>query len=570
MTNIPTRPARHFVSEKLSITAWSDLLPYYQDLSQRELASVDELKQWMRDRTELEAILGEDQAWRYIKMNIDTRDDVLKEKYTFLVEEIMPHIAPFDHALNKKVVESPFFAELDQARYKTYIRTLKKAIEIYREENIPLFTETAKKEQEYGSLAAAMTVEIDNETLTMQQAGHLLKGVDREKRESVYRVMADRRLQDTEALDTLLDELIALRQRIARNAGFDNYRDYIFVSMGRFDYTSEDCMNMHDSIASAVMPALNDFEDERKKLLDLDDYRPWDTTVDAMHRDPLKPFEGGQQLLDNSIACFQGIRPFFGECLSTMKAMEYLDLESKQGKAPGGFNYPLYEIGVPFIFMNAVGTQRDVETLMHEGGHAIHSFLVRELELNEFKSTPSEVAELASMSMELLSMHTWGKFYQDPEDLKRAREEQMKGSLDALPWIAAVDRFQHWMYTTEHTAQERREYWNGLMDTFGSTAVDWTGFENTRSNMWQKQLHIFEVPFYYIEYAIAQLGAIAMWRQFKLNGDEALDNYISALSLGYTKTIPEFYKAAGIEFNFSKEYIGELVAFVQKELEELS
>ncbi len=569
MTKIPTRPPRHFVSELLSIAAWSDLLPYYQDLSERELTCVEDLKAWMRDRTELEAILEEDQAWRYIKMNIDTRDDARKQAYTFLVEEILPHIAPFDHALNKKIVESPFFAELDQVHYKTYIRTLKKEIEIYRKENIPLFTEIAKKEQEYGGLAAAMTVEIDGETLTMQQASLLLKGVDREKRERTYRIITDRRLQDTQALDTLLDELIALRQLIARNAGFDNYRDYIFVAKGRFDYTSQDCMNMHDAIATAVMPALNAFEQERKKLLDLDDYRPWDTGVDALHRDPLKPFEGGEQLLDTSIACFQDIRPFFGECLSTMKTMKYLDLESKQGKAPGGFNYPLYEIGVPFIYMNAVGSQRDVETLMHEGGHAVHSFLARELELNEFKGTPAEVAELASMSMELLSMHTWDKFYQDPEDLKRAREEQIKGSLDALPWIAAVDRFQHWMYTTEHTAQERRAYWNTLMDTFGSTAIDWTGFEDMRANMWQKQLHIFEVPFYYIEYAIAQLGAIAMWRQHKLDGDKALDNYMTALSLGYTKTIPELYQAAGIEFNFSKEYIGELVAFVQTELAQL-
>ncbi len=569
MTKIPTRPTRYFVSEHFAITAWSDLLPYYQDLSQREITSVDELKRWMRDRNELEAILEEDQAWRYIKMNIDTRDKALEQKYTFLIEEILPNIAPFDHELNKKIVESPFFAELDQTRYKTYIRTLKKDIEIYREENIPLFTEMAKKEQEYGSISAAMTVEIDGETLTMQQAGLLLKVVDRDKRERAYCIMADRRLQDTKALDTLLDELIVLRQSVARNAGFDNYRDYIFVAKGRFDYSSKDCMNMHDAIASTVMPALNEFEAERKKLLNLNDYRPWDTAVDALHREPLKPFDGGQELLDTSITCFQSIRPFFGECLSTMKAMQHLDLESKQGKAPGGFNYPLYEIGVPFIYMNAVGTQRDVETLMHEGGHAIHSFLARELELNELKSTPAEVAELASMSMELLSMSTWGNFYKNPEEFKRACEEQMKGSLDALPWIAAVDRFQHWMYTTEHTAQERRVYWNSLMDTFGSSAIDWTGFEDMRSNMWQKQLHIFEVPFYYIEYAIAQLGAIAMWRQFKLKGDKALDNYMSALSLGYTKTIPELYTEAGIEFNFSKEYIGELVAFVQNELGQL-
>jgi oligoendopeptidase F len=254
-----------------------------------------------------------------------------------------------------------------------------------------------------------------------------------------------------------------------------------------------------------------------------------------------------------------------------MKEMGHLDLDSRIGKAPGGFNYPLYEIGVPFIYMNAAGTLRDLVTMVHEGGHAIHSFLTRDLELTEFKSVPSEVAELASMGMELISMDFWDEFFTNEDDLKRAQKEQLEKVISTLPWVAAIDKFQHWIYENpNHTEKERYDKWKEIMNTFGSAVVDWSGFEDVRSNLWQKQLHLFEVPFYYIEYGMAQLGAIALWRNYKQNPEKTIKQYKEALKLGYTKSIGEIYKTAGIEFNFTRNYVRELMHFVSDELKKLS
>lgn len=564
--NIPKRPQREFISEELVVDSWSKIETYFQDLLERKIHSVIALEKWMLDRSELEAVLEEEQAWRYIKMNIDTRDKELGDAFSFWVKEISPNVAPFNHKLNLKLKENPFYEELDKEKYRIYLRGLNKSIEIYRDENVSLFTEMQTKQQEYGAIAAKMTVDIDGETMTMQKAAQYLKSTNRAKREEVFAKVNERRIKDRDTLDKLFDELIALRQKIARNAGFDNYRDYKFAAMGRFDYTPSDCYNFHASIAQEITPIVHQIDQDRKDKMGLESYKPWDTIVDDSGKEPLKPFKEGGELIDKTIKCFHRLRPYFGECLEVMKAMNHLDLESKEGKAPGGFNYPLYEIGVPFIYMNAVGSQRDLVTMVHEGGHAVHSFLSRELDLCEFKSVPSEVAELASMSMELLSMETWDEFYSDEKELKRAKREQLEKVLSGLPWIAAIDKFQHWVYTTEHTPEERRAEWANIMGLLGSSVIDWEGNETAYLNQWQKQLHLYEVPFYYIEYGMAQLGAIAMWRSYKIHGEKALDNYINALRLGYTKSISELYQEAGIEFNFSQEYVKELADFVKLEM----
>lgn len=564
--DIPTRPKRHFIDENLEVKSWSQIENYFQSLLDANIQSVSDLEQWMVNRSELESVLEEEQAWRYIKMNIDTRDEELSKAFHFWVTEISPKVAPYSHKLNVKVSESPFLKELDQEKYRIYLRGLHKTIEIFREENIPLFTEMETKQQEYGAIAAKMTVEVDGEKMTMQKAAQFLKDTDRSKRQEVYEKISQRRAEDVEKLDVLFDDLIALRQQIAKNSGFDNYRDYMFAAMGRFDYTPEDCADFHAAIEKEIVPIIESFDADRKNKMNLEAYKPWDTSVDAEGKAPLKPFEGGEDLIDKSIRCFERLSPYYGQCLSTMKAMKHIDLVSKEGKAPGGFNYPLYEIGVPFIYMNAVGSQRDLVTMVHEGGHAIHSFLSRDLDLCDFKSTPSEVAELASMSMELISMDTWDEFYSNEEELARAKNEQMQKVLEGLPWIAAIDKFQHWIYTTPHTAEERRAEWKNIMQKLGSSIVDWDGQEDALLNLWQKQLHLYEVPFYYIEYGMAQLGAIAMWRSYKQLGEEALSNYDEALKLGYTKSIGEIYQTAGIEFNFSQAYVNELADFIKAQL----
>ena len=566
---IPIRQKRKFVSENLVIDSWGKIKSLFDNLVEREISNANELEKWMLDRSELEAVLEEDMAWRYIKMNIDTTDKKLGERFSFWIKEIAPKTAPYSHKLNLKLVESPFLKDLEREKYRIYLRSVNKKIEIFHEENIPLFTTMEQKQQEYGAISAKMSIEVNGEKLTMQKAAQLLKSTDRVKREEIYNKISTRRLQDEKALDDLFDELIALRQQIAKNAGFDNYRDYMFAAMGRFDYTPKDCFNFHDAIAQEIVPIINSFEQKRKDKLGYTSYKPWDTAVDVDGLAPLKPFEGGTQLTDLSVECFNRLRPYFGECLSTMKAMKHLDLESKNGKAPGGFMYPLYEIGVPFIYMNAVGSQRDLVTMVHEGGHAVHSFLSRDLAMTEFKSTPSEVAELASMAMELLSMDHWDVFYKNADDLKRAKLEQLEKALETLPWVASIDKFQHWIYTNKHTAQQRKEKWLEISAKLGNQIIDWEGNENVHANLWQRQLHLYEVPFYYIEYGMAQLGAIAMWRSYKELGENGLDNYMEALKLGYTKSISEIYETAGIKFDFSAQYVKELSDFIKEELSKL-
>ncbi len=561
---------RHYISKDFRVSNWENLKPLFEELKNRSINSVAELKQWMRDHSELEAVLNEDGAWRYIKMTCNTQNEELQESFNYFVTEIEPHISPYSNDLNKKLIDCPFIDQLEKDTYFVYVRGVKKSIELYREENIALNTELRQKEQEYGNISAAQTITYNKEEITLQKAATYFKSNDRTLRESIYHQIQKRRAEDETELNKLYDELIALRHQVALNTGFKNYRDYKHEELGRFDYSVQDCYNFQDAIQQHIVPLVKQNEQARKDALKLDIYRPWDKEVDAEGKEPLKPFTTGADLAEKTIACFNTIDPYFAECITTMQDMKRLDLESRIGKAPGGYNYPLMETDVPFIFMNAVGLHRDMVTMVHEGGHAVHAFLAADLELTEFKSTPSEVAELASMSMELISMEHWEAFFPNPEDYKRAKKEQLNDVLKGLPWIASIDKYQHWIYTNpKHTLEERYAYWMQISKDFGTGVVDYTGLENNLQRSWQAQLHLYEVPFYYIEYGMAQLGAIAMWRSYKQNPKQALANYKKALSLGYLKTIPELYAAAGIKFDFSPAYVKELADFVRSEYEKL-
>lgn len=566
--SIPTRPARTFLKESFQVNNWADLKPYFDALLERPLTSVEELRAWLRDRSELESAISEDLGWRYIKMTCYTEDKVLGDRYTDFIQHIQPEIAPVSDALNKKAAACPFLANLAKEEgYDIMTRNLKKDIELFREENIPLFTEINTESQKYAQLSGAMTVEWKGQELTLQQASVMLQETDRALREEVYHKITDRRLKDKELMDELYTKLIRIRHQVAVNAGFGNFRDYMFKSYGRFDYTPQDCFDFHHSISSEVVPLLEELAEERKARLGVDQLRPWDKSVDVEGRAPLKAFDGGKDLTEKSITCFSNLDPYLGDCLRVMREMGHLDLESRKGKAPGGYNYPLAEIGVPFIFMNATSTMRDMTTLMHEGGHAVHNFLTKDLALGDFKNPPMEVAELASMSMELISMDQWSIFFPKPEDLARARAEQLEDIIETLPWVATIDKFQHWVYEhPDHTLKRRKEQWNATFQEFSDTVTDWRGLEEARDYLWQKQLHLYEVPFYYIEYGMAQLGAIAVWRNFKNDPKKGLEGYMNALKLGNLKTIPEIYKAAGIKFDFSTAYIRELMKFVRAEM----
>lgn len=565
-----TREPRTFLPEDFTVTDWEALKPYFQELSDRDIKSAVDLTKWFKDRSELEAIISEDLAWRYIKMTCDTSNEEFQQAYQIFVSEIQPKIAPYSNDLNKKALDSPYWAEIDREGYEIMHRSLRTELEIFREENIPLFTEIQTQSKEFGSISGAMTVELEGKEYTLQQAAVWLQLPDREKRETAYFKILDRRLQDKEKLDSLFNRLISLRNEVALNADFDNFRDYMFAAMGRFDYTTQDCFDFHNSVADEVVPLLNSMAAERKRLMKVSSLKPWDKSVDPLGRDPLKPFEGSRDLTEKTIECFHRLDPFLGECLSIMRNMGHLDLESRKGKAPGGYNYPLAEIGVPFIFMNATSTHRDMITILHEGGHAIHSFVTRDLELGSFKSTPSEVAELASMAMELISMDHWDVYFEDPDELKRAKKEHLEQILETLPWVATIDKFQHWIYENpNHSVESRVARWNEIFDQFSDSVTDWGGLQHAKDYLWQKQLHLFEVPFYYIEYGMAQLGAVAVWKNYKQDPHRGLEAYINALKLGYKRSIPEIYRAANIRFDFSKGYIRDLMEFVQLELEEL-
>lgn len=560
---------RTYIPQDLKIE-WNNLSPILDELLKREINSVEELEKWLKDKSELEAALEEDFAWRYIKMSCDTANEDLVKDFQYFATEIEPKISPLANELNKKFSESPFIDDLDQDKYFVYIRAIKKALELYREENIPLFTQLQVTQQKYQGITGSMSVEINGQEYTLEQASNFLKDTDRATRQNAWETIQKRRLLAKDELNILFDELIALRHKVAQNAGFENYRDYMFQALGRFDYTPKDCYDFATAIETEVVPVLREQAEKRKEALGLDALKPWDMEVSTSGKAALKPFNNGQELVDKSIACFNAINPTLGKKLEIMKANNLFDVESRMGKAPGGYNYPLAETGAPFIFMNSANSLRDLTTMVHEGGHAIHTFLTADLELNDFKHCPSEVAELASMSMELISMDNWDVYFDNEEDLIRAKKEQLADVLKTLPWVAVIDQFQHWIYTNpQHNAADRETAFKQIYERFGAGFANWEDLEQQFGNVWQKQLHLFEVPFYYIEYAIAQLGAIAVWKNYKENPEKALQQYLDALALGYTKPMNEIYETAGIKFDFSASYIKELADFVKDELNKL-
>ncbi|RYY70669.1 MAG: M3 family oligoendopeptidase [Chitinophagaceae bacterium] len=557
---------RHFLPKDFAVTNWEMLEPYFKNLLERQINTPAELEHWLKDMSEMEAVLSEDACWRQIKMTCDTENKELEEAFNYFCLEIQPKIQPYADKLNRKLVDSPLTSKLEQAKYFTYLRSVKKSIELFREENIPIQAELSVLQQQYGVISGKMTIEVDGKEYTLQQAAKFLESHDRKLRESVYRKINERRLTDQKPLGDLFTTLVRKRDQLAKNAGFQNYRDYKFKELGRFDYSKEDCYQFHESVKKHILPLVDLVYKNKKKQLGLETLKPWDLEAQPEGIEPLRPFKTGEELLEKTIACFSKLRPFFAGCLQQMHEMKHLDLDSRKGKAPGGYNCPLAESGAPFIFMNAAGQMSDVTTMVHEGGHAVHSFLSHPLELSSFKEYPMEIAEVASMAMELFTLDYLDVYLDNPADIKRATERQLERVLTIFPWIATIDKFQHWIYENpDYTETELSAAWKRILEEFSSPEVDFSGLENYRASSWQRQLHLFEVPFYYIEYGIAQLGAIGLWMQFKKNKELALDNYMKALELGGTKTLPELYKAAGLVFDFSPDHIKELTEFVRNE-----
>ncbi|MGZ4091351.1 MAG: M3 family oligoendopeptidase, partial [Bacteroidia bacterium] len=341
---------RHFVKPDFKVTTWELLKPYFDNLLNRNIKSKEDLEQWLKDNSELSSVVSEDMAWRYIKMTCDTANEELRKSFNDFIQNIEPHIAPITNELNKKLVDCKYTSELTKPGYDIYLRSVKNSIELFREENIPLNTQLQELEQQFGAISGEQSIEYNGEKMTLQKASVYLKDLDRKIREEVYYKIQERRGKDEQALNDLFNKLIGLRHKVAINTGFPNYRDYKHRALGRFDYTVQDCLNFHESVKQHVVPLIKEHDLKRKEKLKLEDYRPWDAAVDEEGKPPLKPFKDAKELIEKTITCFNEIDPYFGNCIEIMDRLRRLDLESRLGKAPGGYQYPLYETDVPFIF----------------------------------------------------------------------------------------------------------------------------------------------------------------------------------------------------------------------------
>jgi len=568
--SLPPHRARRFVPQQVDFGDWAQIEPLFGQLetSVGKCKSAVELEQWLVDWSELSAALDEESSRRYIAMSCHTDNAEAEKAYLHFVENIEPQLKPRQFQLEKLFIAHPQRSKLPSPRYDVFNRDVQNHVELFREENVSLETEEAKVGQQYQKLSGSLTVQFRGEEKTLIQMGKYLEEPDRPLRQEVWELVAKRRLQESEKFEEQFDQLVKLREQIAANAGFKNYRDYAFRSKGRFDYGPEDCVKFHEAVASEVMPVLRELQTQRRQQLGLEKLRPWDMSVDPLNRPALKPFEEVEDMVTRSQRIFDKLDAELAGGFQRMQTLKLLDLANRKGKAPGGYQSTLNEARLPFIFMNAVGQQRDVETILHEAGHAFHALATRDEDLLSYRSAPIEFCEVASMSMELLGNEFIEEFY-SPAEGNRARRTHLEGIIGVLAWIATVDAFQHWIYTHPgHSRADRAAAWNNLMDRFAGD-VDWSDYEDVRAHLWHRQLHIFLYPFYYIEYGIAQLGALQVWANSKRDKARALRDYKTALALGGSRPLPELFATAGCKFQFDAATIRPLVELTRTELRKL-
>ena len=566
--NLVPYQQRRFVPENAQLTKLQDVVALYQKLLNQTIASVEELEQWILDRSELEAALGQAGSILYIRMTCQTDDEKRAKEHKDFIETITPATKPLEDQLNRRFLKEVEHFDLDQQRYEVYIREIKADVELFVEENVDLETKEQLLSQEYQTICGAMTVEFDGTERTLPEMSKYLLETDRDLRQRAWVATAKRRLQDKDKLDEIFDKMLALRHKIAQNAKCKNYGEYKFRKLHRFDYTPQDCKQYHDTVKELVIPLWAQIVENRKKQMKLDSLRPWDGAVDPLGRAPLKPFTMVDQLVKGCTDIFNKVDFQLGQQFSQMARMKLLDLASRKGKAPGGYQSALDEARKPFIFMNAVGMDSDVRTLLHEAGHAFHGLACAPDPLLDYRHGPMEFNEVASMGMELLAGKYLSVFYQ-PEDEQRSNISHFEDVVFTLVWVATIDAFQHWIYENpKHDQSMRREAWLRIHEQFGGNLTDWTGFEEEHAYLWHRQLHIFEVPFYYIEYGIAQLGALQLWLNSKKDSSKTLKEYRQGLSLGGSRPLPQLFEAAGICFDFSAKTIAPLMEAVKTELDQ--
>ena len=560
---------RRWLPADATLETWDEIEPWYRKLLDREIHSTEVLERWLRDCDEVNSAVAQEGDERYIAMTCQTDDPDREAAHLAFVRDIRPKLKPLLNELRAKYLDSPHRSGLPQDRYRVFDRAQANRRDLYREANIPRETELAELDQQYQKIVGAMTVEFEGQERTPAQMAPVLEETDRERRKTAWELVTARRLQDRGKLDEIFDRMVVLRQEIAREAGFPGYVEYAYKARERFDYGVADAKAFQDAIEGEVVPLARKIQEDRKAKLGVETLRPWDLAVDPLGRPPLRPFADVDKLAEGCEAIFADVDPELGAQFGFLRGSKLLDLANRKGKAPGGYQTTLEDDRLPFIFMNAVGVDGDLRTLLHEGGHAFHALASRGEPLGAYRESPIEFCEVASMSMELLGASNLGMFYEGA-DADRSYEQLLEGIVLILPWIATVDAFQHWVYEHPgHTRDERRAAWNGLMDRFGGI-VDWSGHEDARANSWHRQLHIFLYPFYYIEYGIAQLGALQIWERSLADRAGAVASYRKALSLGGARPLPDLFAAAGAKFDFRSATIAPLMRAIGDELAKLA
>jgi len=559
--SLPTSPAA------LAGAGWTDISPYYEELATAPL-SRENVEEWLKSWSQLEELIDEAGTLAMIDYTGDTANAEKEKAHLRFSMEIFPQAHEQGVRLSKRLIELGY----SRPGLETTVERFRTDIEIFREENVPLFSELEELSAQYQKIVGGLTVQWEGETKTIPQLQPYLKERDRQVRERAWRLGNEGYLAHRDELAALFDKMFVARTKVAGNAGFPNYQEYAFKSKHRFDYTPDDCARFHDAVEATVVPAVARQLEYRRERLGLDRVRPWDLGVELERVESLKPFEDVTTFVDRAKAIFRRVDPKLGDEFDLMAAEGLLDLESRQGKAPGGYCTKLSYRGKPFIFMNAVGVADDVNTLVHEAGHSFHDFAAHKQPLIWQRSPGHEAAELASMSMELLASPYLTKpdGYYSADEARSARIEHLEDILFSLPHIASVDAFQSWIYTSGegHDAAARDRAWLEIRSRF-EQGIDWSGLDRERTARWYRQLHIFEYPFYYIEYGIAQMGALQVWRHSLTDQAKAVRQYREALSLGGTKGLPDIYRAAGARLVFDEKTMGELVALVEERLMEL-
>lgn len=580
-TIYPTPEACRFVPATLDATSWHEIEPLINELKSRPVNSAADLELWLLDRSELDAACSEAQATLYINMTCDTESEQRRTAYTNFVQTIPPKLKPEAFELDKRFASLSAEFPLPAARYTVLERGVRSDVELFRPANVPIQTELSLLSQKYEQTCGSMTVIFDGKERTLPQMAQYQEVTDRGVRESAWRTVAERRLKDADTINQMYDDMIARRHAMALNANLKNFVEYAFKSMHRFDYTPAHCFKFHEAVETKLVPLLRTLDEKRRRALNVETLRPWDLSVDPKGRPPLRPFKDGRELMSKSVETFRLLDPRLAEMLSSLGDGSNtsgvadgacLDLDSRKGKGPGGYQYMRDRTRRPFIFMNAASQVNDVRILLHEAGHAFHSLLCNDEPLLNYRHSPIEFAEVASMTMELLTMpHVKpAGFYSNDDDAARANRGQLEKSLSSLAWTATIDAFQHWIYANpSHSRREREQQWLALDERFGSR-VSWQGLEHIRPLLWQRQLHLFSVPFYYIEYGIAQLGALGLWLMSLERGPRvAIDHYVAALRLGGSKPLPELFAAAGLKFDFGPETLARIVDRVAIELDKM-